>query len=246
MVPRVAPALVVALLVLSGCGSYVADPGPETVTPAPVPTTETAETDIDPERLERSHREGLANRSFFVAPTFTLRYTNGSVAHRRDRFTVAADGRYVWTQRYTGPFPGRSHNATSYWNGSRSVTRRETGNGTVETVRRNRSLVSDPSLSRFLTGVLASMPTRVQQRDGGRTIYGEAADPDYVPMPPRLRRTENVTLVARVEGGVVRRLVVQYEGVTDGQRVAFTFRFTVRGIGETTVDRPAWAGNATG
>ena len=254
------PALVVAVVVLAGCGaapfggSESATPH-ETLTPVPVSTTEVSSATpverppgvssggvVYARRLREAHDGAIANRSYRwtlhydvdrsgQAPVFDMGFTRRAVVEP-DRFLVR--------QREHG----RALNGSLFVNQTGGYLRTVEDNVTsTETFVRPGTSddydVSGQLIERFLTGMDPTV-TRVER--SGRTYYRLH---DRTGVPPTLERlamrVSDYNVTAYVSpAGFVRSMTVSYVRSTNGESERVTVRFYYRDVGSATVDRPEW------
>ncbi|WP_276272797.1 hypothetical protein [Haloarcula litorea] len=245
---RPAVLLCAVLCLTAGCQTLAADrqqPATPT-TPAPVPTA-TGDLDVDGERFARRHRRGIGNRTFTIRVSFTATYENGSSGTLRDRIVVGEGERYVRSRRYAGPFPRAAPNRTLWRDASGTAVRQTFDNGSTAVRRGNRFVLNDPTLSRFLGRVVEGFD--LTRTDAGRRLTGTDGDPGSLPVPRGFGDIRDSRLTVLVRDGIVRRLVVTYEGSLSrgGGTATIRFDLSVVDVGETTVTEPAWvpAGNET-
>ncbi|QDX41534.1 hypothetical protein [Salarchaeum sp. JOR-1] len=269
---RTALAIALALLVaLAGCGDQ--PPGetavettgattgaPPAPTTAPNPTAErvapgvTTEGVRDAFALADAHRAALSNTTFTVAETTTVRYVNGTLAMRADSWMrVNATAPRVHTSTdVRGPLafalnsrPGHSEywgNETAAlvrWNTTRGI---ESGEGftsaaaRVQYATRWTNLVS--LLVRSETAVLAN-----DSGNGARVVSDSLGE--YVDAGGRYANATNATVALRVTpGGFVPSYTVTYHTVVAGESVVVTRSVAFTNVGDTTVERPSWVGDA--
>lgn len=262
------------LLVLAGCNAPVdTDETPaRTVTPAPIPADDglapgvTRDGIESPVRLADGHASALANQSYTLTATRTVRYPNGTVrSGLRVRIALAEDRSYLAHASTAGPagpaFLGDPPaNATFWSNGSvyaRRLARGDTvryntfepvaGAGTWQYWTRTVPFGGgDGSPRTFLTRTFESVPTRVEERmirqnETTYRVVGERATGPLggVATPRDVRLTAHVTA-----SGLVTSLSLQYTGRIDGVSVTVERTIRYERVGETSVGRPPWLDRA--
>ncbi|WP_435195320.1 DUF7537 family lipoprotein [Natronomonas sp. EA1] len=264
---------VVLLLLLAGCGSPFAEPTPtESVTPAPVPDDSTVAPGVtdaglaDLDALAGAHTTTLDARSYTVESTYRSVYPNGT---ERASYAVvvrlSADRDYrtnVSVTGETGPrLLGEPPATGEFWsNGSTYVAAITRGNDTTYSSyvppdgyagkwyywTRSVALVGGPREDLVRTLEPFDELTRTGANATGHRLVGEAEA-----LPSALGSGDLTDAHgARVEAivtdrGVVRRYTLRYWGVTPaGEHVRVERTVVYRGIGRTTVEKPAWADRA--
>lgn len=254
-------ALLVCLLATAGCSALV-DPGGNertTVTPAPVPTAQPSVT--GPEyppgvtqdglhsvsRLSVVHREALENTSYTLRERYRVFSAdgNGSESVRRAAtIAVASPTRYrdeLVRMRTDANGTVARFEQSTYADGSRWYERRDDGtveyqHGTLQFTRDKFAARTAFYLGRY--GVVDRSETTAVVRNGTR-FYRIRGTGGEVPSTERLEQYRVELLVA--PDGLVRRFEVQYR--TEADIVSYRFRY--ENVGETTVSRPSWLGEAT-
>jgi hypothetical protein len=254
------PAVVVAVVVLAGCGAApFGSGGPstaaETLTPVPVSTpTESSSTPVerppgvspvgivDARRLREAHDGALANRSY----RWTLDYDvdrsgqeaglDGGFTRRvvvePDRFFVrqTEDGRPLNGSLFVDETGGYLRTVED------NVTRTETF---VQPGTTDEYVPSGQLVQRFLSGM---DPNATRVRWNGRTYYRLH---DRTGVPPTLerlaQRVSDYSVTAYVSPeGFVRSMTVSYLRSTNADSQRVTIRFYYEDVGSATVDRPGW------
>lgn len=221
-----------------------------------------------PRALADGHEASLANRSYRLVANRTVRYENGTLRERLlVDLSLGADRSYLVETSTAGPsapvFLGTPPARATFWsNGStyaRQLTRdnRTTyttfqpseGAGTWQYWARTVPFggqVATPQ--RFLERTFSAVPVRIAGRVPGEdpAAYRLTGNRTTGPLPG-VTDPRAVDLRATVTaGGLVRSLSLTYVGTVDGEpvRVRWTVRYGA--VGNTTVERPSWAGRALG
>jgi cell division septation protein DedD len=255
-------ALVVALVVLAGCGAVPfggdspATPR-ETLTPVPVPaTTDQSRTDtpvdrppgvdgarLDVVRLRGAHESALTSESYIWDLDYDVR------EHSRTE-TMFNEGfqRRVFVQRdrflVEQVEDGRALEQSLFVDDSGGYLRVVQDNETERNALPDPGELGDYELGgqlveRFLTGMSPNV-TRVQ-RDG--QTYYRLYDESWIPATLERLATDvqNYRVTAYVTPeGFVRSMVVRYERTWDSGGETVSIRFDYSAVGETTVERPEW------
>ncbi|MFC6757261.1 MULTISPECIES: hypothetical protein [Haloarcula] len=239
---------VVALLLLAGCQGFESDGG-ETVTPATVPTA-SGEATTDPAAIADRHRQALSNRSYTTTVALTVEYENATTARLIDEFAVGSNGAYRYQRRVRDPYPQAASNFTIWQNGSTEFRRETAENGTATVTVSDSVGFEDVTLSGFLRRVLRGFDLTAARANGQTQLTGEQTGPLTVPLPTALRDGRDGTLEAERRDGIVRSLTVdaQADHPDSDQSVTVRMRVTVKRVGRTDPERPAWAteSNASG
>lgn len=267
---RAAVAGVALLVVLAGCPGLGLDrdPGPTTPTAATATGTPTAAARpiglsaagvTDPWQLREAHARALEGRSYTYEYEMTVGW--GGVARGRLEVTyrVSADrSRSLLERQVAGEVPddmAPSSDLRRYDAGNTSFLRRP-GSGEVE-VRRSPpgATLSDtyaPDRD-FVYLLFSSVDTAVAGTvtRGDRTMYVVAGRAAEASVPRGRARNVSVRAVVSPSGLVVdfRAVYVLHREVRRPgvrNRVRVVHRVAYRGVGETAVERPAWAAAATG
>lgn len=281
---RATRALTCALLVvLAGCGGLPLGGGGdgrptplgETTTPAPLPTDAPADTRLapgvtgagvtKPRTLADAHAGLLANTSYRLVTTRTVRGTDGTLRQRLSlNLSLAPDRGYLVHVATAGPrapvFLGTPPAEATFWsNGSiylRSLTRDgETtynefqpidGAGTWQYWARTVPFGGPAGTPRnFVGDTLAAVPTRVNGRVGVepatyRVVGDRATDSlEGFDDPGEVRLVATVT-----EAGLVRSVSLSYTTTVDGEAVRVERTVRYERVGNTSAPRPPWADRA--
>lgn len=261
---------VVVMLVTAGCSSLpLADRGMSTLTPAPIPGTDTPDPDTrvlgpgltgggvsDPGALSSAHREALSGRSFTLVRNMTVTGPNGTLV-RWDRRLQMGHGwsryRYVRTQESTDAYPVSAYRPLLqawydgeyvYFRGVRdevAIYSRQRGRGIGDTTRADR-----------LLALYAHFETRVEEREGGgyRVIGSDPVDETVLDLPLLLTDPRNARVVVDIdEEGRALGYQLTYRATFDDGPVRVTRRARFSAVDNTSVDVPEWldeARNVTG
>ncbi len=265
---RAGAVVLAVLVVLSGCGAAGPDSAdrPTAVTPAPVPTDAPAGPGVEPVpglttegvaspvRLAEAHRDRLSEATFTRRTTETISGPDGP--RRTTTVTVRANlrdfaFRYLRTQRAAPEYPVRSVTpALDLWsNGSYTLSRAEDDGAVRYGVERGLAYgeaVTGITGNEAVVRVLSAFDLRVNETDGGYRLTADgvrrAGD---LPIPTLARNLTNATLSAFVtDRGVVRSYRLSYDVTLGGERLRVVETSAVLAVGETRVERPAWAGAA--
>lgn len=253
----ISAALLAVLVVAAGCGGTVgggteSPTTTETATPTPTPTpTSTGTptpisasgfpgvngTQVNETQVSRAHERALQNGAYAIDIEQHVNDTDVRVEARR-----AGDESVL---RLTVD----ETTTTDYTNGSQEYTRVEEPNGSV--TYRNTTL-HDPSpytgtavIDDFIESA-DHVPTAVTTHDGVRvvelTATRESVKPEALVGNTTVDSFSSRLLLDR--DGRVRLFTYRISGTTDGEPFAFRLEFRLSGVGETTVDRPAWVSRA--
>lgn len=252
--------LVVVVLFTAGCvGLFEGTGSEETLTPAPVPTTQPApapgvagDAEVDGAQLVAANDRRLNSTSYRFARTVSVDGTNSSIAIDRVR-RVRANGTGVerlsangtglltptvrnWTLWNDGDLIWRRANLT---NGRTVTSPLSTGeDGPFDAGR-------DLAVTTFDTEgyrIAARTPRGVILESSGEFNLTDRVFPAGIGPP----RNETVRAVV-TERGVIRNLTVTYQGDFYGEQVRVRISQRVTRLGDTTATRPAWVpeGNTT-
>ncbi|WP_336337791.1 hypothetical protein [Haloarcula brevis] len=259
MTRAVATAVTLALL-LAGCSGFVGGDGPETVTPAAVPTDGAgyppgvSDDAVVPSALSSAHARTLATRNYTVTTRQWVTDRNGTVLRRSThrRYVAASNATYAGRFQQNGTELNVFTNRIDYWtNGSVVVARydeRVNRPRRVQWTVRNDGPVSDLPERRTVHGVAAAVDLSVTDRVGGGVVLAGTrfTDPDRLVTPLFVSEPSNVSVRLRVShAGIVEALRLAYDAERSSQRVRVTHDLRVTAIGSTTVVRPEWATNTT-
>ena len=262
--------VLVLAVAFAGCSSLPIANGPaesrETVTPAPVPETSTdagssaiqrpqgmslppgvsADGSVNTTELLCANNRYLVNRSHTLVSSYVLNDTRPDEPTQRGTGTIRVDGERV---RYEFGEPGRETGNVTYFDSTGQYERR-VSNGTVTT----RYVANDTTpMVRTVPAYPFVFETELEppnvtvetvERDG-EPLYRVHVPEDPTPEPHRRNYTATLYVTP---SGVLRSLFVldsvyvgdalEGDGTSDYNVVRD--RYTVRGVGETTVPEPAW------
>ena len=254
--PRLAVALV-GLALLAGCGGFTGlgdGQATETLTPAPVPenppvapgipNTDGEPTVVDADRLLAADEAQRAG-GYRLRRIVTVRETNWTTEIHRDR-RVAADGTLFERVEIdsSGPLSPTLSRSELWTNGSTTYVRTFDGAGNrIEQA----ALPSAPGHFRrwpmLSEQILEGGTYRVEQIDDGAVLRSTALPTlpaTLVPLSVREPRNVTARLVV-TEAGLIRSVRVDYDTTVRGDPVDVTIQHRVAAVGNTSVDRPAWA-----
>jgi len=263
MAPRdgyLARIVLVAVLVFSaGCvGLFGGAQSEETLTPAPVPTTQpapapgvTGDAEVDGSRLVAANDRILDNTSYRFDRTVRLAGSNSSLVINRTR-QVRANGTGIerLSVKGTGLLTPAVQNWT-VWNGGEIVWQR----AILATGRTALNRLPTDDEGPFTAGrelavaVFTTGEFRIVTRTPNETVL-ESTEPFNLTdraVPDIATPARNATARAVVtERGVIRNLTLIYEGNLNGEPVTVRISQRVTGLGETTASRPAWVPTTNG
>ncbi|PSP47498.1 hypothetical protein BRC60_08385 [Halobacteriales archaeon QH_1_68_42] len=233
-------AAIAVLVVLAGCSglAFGPDADGETVTPAPVPTDDGLPPgvgqsgEVDASVLAATHGNILEDASYTVATNRTVRSANGSL-----RSSLGVELRLSATRNYHANVQAIDNRTVySRYNGSEAYV------GTWRFWLGSVALDIGPETDLYTT--LRSFETRVADRSDGRVhLVGTVVrSQEFVDDQSDVERVENATLHAFVtDAGLVTSYHVTYDAVRDdGETVRVRRSVRFHGVGNTTIDRPAW------
>ncbi|WP_254536422.1 DUF7537 family lipoprotein [Halomarina litorea] len=250
---RALPLLCACLVVLAGCNGLGGGDSDGDVTPADVPrdlhggTIAPGLTEselVNASALATAHERVLANRSFAATYRLQLLAANGSVIRESvTRGQYAADRlQYNTSARYTGGFAeARGTERRESWaDGDHRYVRWSRG-GEWEYQRQQlrppARLSPGDTLEPLLSGATGVAVERLDTEGEWERYRVEATEFENLS-----GNVENATLTAVVdERGLVSEVRVVVVLDTGHQQVV---RVTYSAVGETTVERPAWADEA--
>lgn len=245
-----------------------------TPTPEPLAPGITDNEVIDAGQLLQAHRRMLDGRSYTIRSVLAVTDSTGSLIARQIVVVkVGADGQFTLDQRVEGRFPWENTTipGPDVYPGDELVhpqseqyiaagRRRAWSNGSVTYVAKGR----DPDYQRYEAG---DAPIRTTFLDGGGDIHSYLTNTgpihvsttqingwqvyriestfDKTAMTTASRQDGAVTVVAAVDSfGLVHRLRATYDLPDQFGEGHVTDWFRIKGIGETTIQRPAWVDDA--
>lgn len=247
-----------ALLAVAGCSGLVGDgeeSHTETVTPAPVPTSEaaagpervapglTAEELVDADALVASHGAILANTTYTRRRRVTRRYENGTLQGQYVSVVQRNDTAIRYWYNRTGD---RGRRVDRFATDERVYTAVTRANGTVYQVTdvgsRARAArlgaVDDTTSLRRAFRTLSVETDGTVERDG-RTLYRLRSTDSRDVLPIR-----NVSFVGYVTPeGLVTEYRISYTVERDPP-IRVEVVASLEAVGETSVERPTWLGEA--
>lgn len=223
-----------ALVALAGCG------GSNTTSPSPTGTDGpdaapyppgVSESGLNNSELLSAHQSTLRNESFELVINNTVNGQPTVVTQRVDdgwsRLLVEIDRPDGLRQEF-------------YADGT--LTLREDGNVTTSEQRFPGALRITASFDlRAPLRAATFTPEGTVERDGETLVELTASLDDLNPDAVGGNVTEFEGRVLVGPEGAIRLLDVRFAGTVDGESFTQDYRFTVSGIGETSVDRPDWA-----
>lgn len=255
--------LVVLLVVSAGCSSFVGfdDDGDTTITPAPVPTDPPPDPIPPPgvtddglhsaTTLSVAHREALENRSYTLHERYrgTLRSDDGTTTLVRNETTYVTGIRTyrheLNRERRLSDGRVRSFRQSTYGDGERWYERQVTdGNasyrqGEINFGRDQFAFETAFYLNQYVTTNRTWAQPVVRNGTQFFRVVGDGGNPPWAPL---LAQSDIYRISMLVDSeGVVHRLDVRYETPTEEIR----YRFWYEDLDATTVDPPAWVGEAT-
>ncbi|WP_379776645.1 hypothetical protein [Haloarcula pelagica] len=263
---RVGPRLLLAvtLAVLAGCpGLASPGPSPPPATPAPVPdqpaplapgvpasaATGPAPQTIDRAAVRRADARRLDDRSYTVTQTAILAGPNRSL-HIRWQRHVTPEGRVKQSFRAdgAGPLTPTVTRSDLWGKESRYWVRSTLANGHVSTVPQPERPAIHTLAAARPSGYLAAATYDINRRSGGGAVLvstGRVRFPRRpLPVATATPRNASVRLLVTADG-VVESLLVRYDTSVGDRQVQVSISQQVTAIGNTTVSRPAWAGDGS-
>lgn len=249
-------ALLAAVCLLAGCGgltgggSSASDPGSFTPAPVASPAGPAAPGvhagGVDADALVTAHERSVANRSYTVLESVEPR--NGSADRYRSRTLrrAAAGGTPFLVETTYPDRTGGGLRARAVWyDGDRAVYWRDYGASAGADLTTTVRPATDPLASETLAALFDGLerPDVRTRDDGGAVVSGPVA-PDAVRVGPAERRgATDASMTAGVAPtGRVERLAVGFSIRFDDEPVRVRYEYRLTDVGETTVERPAWAG----
>jgi hypothetical protein len=171
--------------------------------------------------VDRTERVDVANGRIVVRNRYEL-----SRGYEQARQTFYQDGRRIWDRL------NRTDEAVEYRNWS-SETAGSAVDSSLETLDRLGHRLAEVSLE----------PSGSERFDGKWMLRLTASDPDSAVLSTRSAKHHYLTVLVDDRGLV--RSVTETVVRDDSGRTVRTVRFEVVDVGNTTVERPGWVGNAT-
>lgn len=246
------------LALLAGCGGLTGGDSPgsdrDAFTPAPVasppgPTAPGVHAGgVDADELVTAHARSLANDSYAVRESVVPR--NGTAdRYRTDTRRLAATGGVPFLVETT--YPARTDSQIRaravYYDGDRATYWRDYGDSAGTTLSTTVRPSADPLRRATLRSLFAGLerPSIETREDGGAVVAGRVA-PDAVAVGPAERRdaTEASMRAVVAPSGRVERLALSFAVRFDDRPLRVRYEYHVTDVGETTVERPAWADRA--
>jgi hypothetical protein len=265
---RVGTVLVAVLVVLAGCNGLVpGEPGSESTpretltavplgTPAETPTAtpQSATFDwfvdngtVDMDALLVRHTETLGDQSFVLVWSRRASGGNGTVGENF-RHRIAVENDTTYSRRETGTYTDGVDE--TYIDPSGVYRRVEAANGSVRTTAFPGSATGARTRFALLAGSVAELrfdPDGARlgtaERDGVRyfQLYS-TKPPEYLVSIYENYEFRNFSSTIWVHpDGYVRTVQFEFTLVRDGKRIEVRERYTYTDVGETTLERPAWA-----
>ena len=265
-------------LLLAGCNTVPSLDGPTspttTVTPVDIPAEYdyapgvTTEGVTDPGALAAAHERALADSSYRVRATRTVRHANGTLRAQL-LVDVALDQNrtFLASAATRGPaapvFLGRPPATGTYWSNGSVYVRRLTrdgettytafeppggGAGTWRYWTRTVPFGGGQATpGGFYRGLFTAVPTRLADETPGAEPYRLVGDTATAPFQTEVTDVRDVRLVASVRrDGLVQSLTLRYAGEIDGTTVRVERTVRYRDVGTTAVGRPPWFEKAVG
>jgi hypothetical protein len=265
--------VVVVLLALAGCNGAVGPQPTETVTPVPElapepvsPPGVSEEGVTDPEQVASVHGDRLAETSYTLTSTRTVRAANRTVlSHFSVRVELDEDRTYHARARTDGPwapeFLGRPPATAEFWSDGETYLRKLTRDGTtsydelepgpqrISTWRywTRTAAFGDHGGSMFRTvrDVMASFSWEVRAETVDETTLYRLDSDEHTSTaftPSEVTAVRNATATATMtESGVIRSIQLEYVGRVDGETVVVERTIRYDDLGNTAVDRPTWS-----
>lgn len=245
-----------------------------TVTPAAVPTDEPTPTPVprlapgltergvtDAFALGEAHASVLGNASYTLNGNFSVEYANGTAYNRgtTDARLAANSNRYYVRQNASGLLFGGGAFARAIWSNGERVLVADTANDSTsyesprnvegESVPPREALSIDPTKRQQLYAYLGSVESRVTgiETRNGTTIHRVESTNVTNPAAFEIQWTDprDLSLVAFVDSrGLVHEYRLDYTASLDGTPVEIHRHVRYTKLGNTTVERPPWYGEA--
>jgi hypothetical protein len=251
---------VAVLVVLAGCPGPDSEASADTLTPAPVPTTErpappgVTDDGVAARVLVDTHTDLLSTANYTIRVERRVTGPNGTLSTFEHVRRVAAGG-----EPYVGRYGRTSSNYSfpastrriEYWTDGDGYATRHSDGTTGRVLRTTWSSVGEPILdvdrSLKLFVVLERVGVRVADRsDGGVRLLGQrsGAVPN-LPTPEFVREPRNAAVTASVTAdGLVTGWRYAYDAESTVGPVRVLYDVTITDVGSTAVERPAWVAEA--
>ena len=266
----------VCLVLLAGCNGLGAADAPSAQPTASAPTTATttsifefppgvtADGVAEPFTLANAHADALADTSYTVRETRSLRYANGTLRSREVETNrmVAERGVYRYDLVVRGTveqFYGGTEGALTYYaNGSAVARKTVVGNGNTaygmeygpsgDLLDPARVYHGTPRNAERIGALLSTVKASVEAGENGtvRIRATELSGGTLTVDGTTVSNVSNVEFRATVApSGLVREYRLRFEGTVDGRRVTGLEHVRYSDVGSTTVEEPDWLENAT-
>lgn len=269
-------ALVVGLVLIAGCSGFASvpsDPATETPTLSPAPVAEptpsatpppTARPSLapgigpegvrDPFAVSSAHTVALTDASFRFTDRLTVRNVSGGLRYHRNSSVAVEGDEFLSYDRISGPRAAAIRQPPGafdlYSDGTqfrgRFVTETETSytqsDGSIYIQQRER--YNPPPYQGRLFAVF-SLPEQWTVTTDPLRLSGQSPRTNPGPLGPGVEARQ-LTVTATVEDGVVTTWTAHYATQVDGEPVIVTRHVRYFDVGETTVSRPPWYGEASG
>lgn len=211
----------------------------------------------DPLALADAHRAGLANVSYTMTTATTFQRPNGTILSESVTTTrvtpdassfVVVNARTAWND--SQPLGVGTTELAVWANETDAVTARRTSEGAAtyrRLPREDAPLEPDAEWSLLYSAFDATNTSVVNEYERGATTLFRVVSTAQPGPTSTYGARSNYSLVAVVDSqGVVRTLQSTYRTTFDGAPVIVSRTMHVSNLGNTTVDRPTWYGQATG
>lgn len=246
---------VVVLTIIAGCGGFPAggdDIDTPTITPAPVPETESPlsegiDTDgVDGRTIVDTHRTALDGESYTLVETLRVGPSDDPHFLQSTQVLMGPNGSslYVDANLTVSRSEPRDERTEIWWNGERALYRYSFG------ADWERFYSDDERPSNYLRiqgrfeDLLGSLDvSRVENNpDHSMIIAGSVDDRLAVPRTRHVTDVENATMSIHIDAdGVVDRLAVGYDAsYHDDNRHRVRYSFQVSAVSSTVPTRPPW------
>lgn len=248
--------LLAAVCLLAGCGGLPGGGPPasegDRFTPAPVASPPgpsvpgVHQGGVDAETLAVAHADSLANRSYTVREAVDPRNGSADRYRSRTRRLAAAGGTPFLVETTYPDRTGSGLRGEAVWyDGERAVYWREYGGSAGADLATTVRPAVDPLRRATLEALFGGLrrPTVEARGDGGAVVSGPV-DAHAVGVGPaeRLTATDASMTASVAPSGRVERLALAFSVVVDDEPVRVRYEYRLTDVGQTTVERPAWAG----